>query len=151
MEVVIIFKCRPNSRVLLFWCNLCLVFWTKYILKVGWLNLFMLAGFWVTLLCYIYFWWDGVFSVKLLLCCFSLYDCWSFNELHSGCRWSVVFPSMCGQVVYLYLVSCLVWYGPAALQLVPRWCCIPFFLLLCQSYFCWDAPICLIWYELYPL
>ena len=71
-------------------------------------------------------------------------------NLHIGCRWAVAFPSVCGQMIYVVLVSSLVWYGPAALQRIPRWCYIPFFLLLCQSYFFWYALICLVWCEFYP-
>ena len=56
-------------------------------------------------------------------------------NLHSGCRWAVVLPSICGQVIYVVLVSCLVVSGPATLQHMPRWCYIPLLLLLCQIYF----------------
>ena len=48
----------------------------------------MLYGFWVALLWYISCLWEGIFSVKLLLCCFYFWDCWSFYEpaqwLHTG-------------------------------------------------------------------
>ena len=70
-------------------------------------------------------------------------------NLHSGFRRVVALPSVCGQEIYVVLVSCLVGSGTAAFQRMPR--LFYFSLLICQSCFCWDAHIFLIWCELYPL
>ena len=51
---------------------------------------------------------------------------------HSGYRRDVVLPFLCGQVIYVVLVSCLVGYGPATLQCMPRWLYIYFSMLICQ-------------------
>ena len=41
-------------------------------------------------------------------------------NLHSGCIGVVALLSVCGHVIYVLLVSCLVGSGPAALQHMPR-------------------------------
>ena len=58
-------------------------------------------------------------------------------NLYISFRRAVALPFVFGQVVYVVLVSCFVGSGLSALQLMPRWCYIPFSLLLCQSYFYW--------------
>ena len=53
-------------------------------------------------------------------------------NLHSGCILAVVLTSVCGQVIYMVLVSCLMGYGPAALN-------------VCHVDVIIHVPICLIW------
>ena len=100
----------------------------------------MLSGLWLALLRYISCWWEGIFNVNSSSIAYLSMMFVSSVNLHSGCRRAVVFPSVCVQVVYVVLVSCLVGSGPASLQLIPRWWYIPFLLFLCQIYFFWDAP-----------
>ena len=55
-------------------------------------------------------------------------------KLHSGCRRAAALPSVCGQMIYVVLVTYLVGSGPAAIQRMSHLCYILFSMLPCQSY-----------------
>ena len=72
-ELVIICNPPPNSCVLFFWCNWCLIWLDEDALGVWWINLFVLVVFWVAPICYLSWWREETFGVNLLLYCFSFY------------------------------------------------------------------------------
>ena len=70
-------------------------------------------------------------------------------NLHSSCRRAIALQSVCGQMIYVVLVSCLMGSGTYALNVYHIDVIFLVYVSISKLFF-WDAPIFLIWCEFYP-